>query len=139
MAKSVVETTIELLGKLDPSVQKVMGQAQKAASKTGDAIGKALSAGFKVGVAAAGAVTTALVKIGTEYQSATGQISAAMIQRKHRVGYARAGRILDQMEKRGFISGFEGSKPRQTRITREQFYQLAGVEPDAPAYHDDEE
>ena len=68
-----------------------------------------------------------------------GQISASMIQRKHRVGYARAGRILDQMEKRGFISGFEGSKPRQTRITREQFYQLAGVEPDAPAYHDDEE
>lgn len=77
MAKSVVQTTIELLGKLDPSVQKVMGQAQKAASKTGDAIGKALSSGFKVGVAAAGAVTTALVKIGTEYQSATGQISAA--------------------------------------------------------------
>lgn len=68
-----------------------------------------------------------------------GQISASMIQRKHRVGYARAGRILDQMEKRGFISGFEGSKPRQTRITREQFYQLAGVEPNAPAYHDDEE
>lgn len=77
MAKSVVQTTIELLGKLDPSVQKVMGQAQKAASKTGDAISKALSAGFKVGVAAAGALTTALVKIGTEYQSATGQISAA--------------------------------------------------------------
>ena len=68
-----------------------------------------------------------------------GQISASMIQRKHRVGYARAGRILDQMEKRGFISGFEGSKPRQTRITREQFYQLAGVEPNAPAYQDDEE
>ena len=77
MAKSVVQTTIELLGKLDPSVQKVMGQAQKAASKTGDAIGKALSSGFKVGVAAAGAFTTTLVKIGTEYQSATGQISAA--------------------------------------------------------------
>lgn len=77
MAKSVVQTTIELLGKLDPSVQKVMGQAQKAASKTGDAIGKALSAGFKVGVAAAGAFTTALVKIGTECQAATGQISAA--------------------------------------------------------------
>lgn len=77
MAKSVVQTTIELLGKLDPSVQKVMGQAQKAASKTGDAIGKALSAGFKVGVAAAGAFTTALVKIGTEYQAATSQISAA--------------------------------------------------------------
>ena len=77
MAKSVVETTIELLGKLDPSVQKVMGQAQKAASKTGDAIGKALSAGFKVGGAAAGAYTTPLVKIGRESQPPTGQISSA--------------------------------------------------------------
>ena len=61
-----------------------------------------------------------------------GQISASMIQRKYRVGYARAGRILDQMEQRGCISGFEGSKPRQTLITREQFYEMAGVETDAP-------
>lgn len=77
MAKSVVQTTIELLGKLDPSVQKVMGQAQKAASKTGDAIGKALSAGFKVAGTAAVAATAYMVKLGSEYQSATGQISAA--------------------------------------------------------------
>ena len=61
-----------------------------------------------------------------------GQISASMIQRKYRVGYARAGRILDQMEQRGCISGFEGSKPRQTLITREQFYEMAGGETDAP-------
>ena len=61
-----------------------------------------------------------------------GQISASMIQRKYRVGYARAGRILDQMEQRGCISGFEGSKPRQTLITLEQFYEMAGVETDAP-------
>ena len=53
-----------------------------------------------------------------------GQISASMIQRKHRVGYARAGRILDQMEKRGFISGFEGSKPRQVLITKEQWQEM---------------
>ena len=61
-----------------------------------------------------------------------GQISASMIQRKYRVGYARAGRILDQMEQRGCISGFEGSKPRQTLITREQFYEMEGGETDAP-------
>ena len=47
-------------------------------------------------------------------------------------GMIRAGRILDQMEQRGCISGFEGSKPRQTLITREKFYEMAGVETDAP-------
>lgn len=68
-----------------------------------------------------------------------GQISASMIQRKYRVGYARAGRILDQMEQKGCISGFEGSKPRKPLITREQFYQMAGVEPNAAPYEEDEE
>ena len=65
-----------------------------------------------------------------------GQISASMIQRKHRVGYARAGRILDQMEKKGCISGFEGSKPRQTLITREQFYEMSGREPATMIFDD---
>lgn len=77
MAKSVVQTTIELLGKLDPSVSKVMGQAQSMAGKTGQAIGKAISAGFKVAGAAAAATAAYMTKIGSEYQSATGQIAAA--------------------------------------------------------------
>ena len=68
-----------------------------------------------------------------------GQVSASMIQRKYRVGYARAGRILDQMEQKGCISGFEGSKPRQTLITREQFYEMAGIEPDTLIYNEDSE
>lgn len=68
-----------------------------------------------------------------------GQVSASMIQRKYRVGYARAGRILDQMEQKGCISGFEGSKPRQTLITREQYYEMAGIEPDTLIYEDSEE
>ncbi len=67
-----------------------------------------------------------------------GQISASMIQRKHRVGYARAGRILDQMEQKGAISGFEGSKPRQTLITREQFYEMSGREPSTMIYNSEE-
>ena len=77
MGKSVVQTTIELLGKLDPSVSKVMNQAQSMATKTGNAIGKALSAGFKVAGTAAVAAAAYMGKIGTEYQSATGQIAAA--------------------------------------------------------------
>lgn len=45
-----------------------------------------------------------------------GQISTAMIQRKLKVGYSRAGRIIDQMEERGIIGGANGSKPRQVYI-----------------------
>ena len=53
-----------------------------------------------------------------------GQASTSMIQRKFKVGYARAGRIIDQMEERGIISGFEGSKPRQVLMTRERWQEL---------------
>lgn len=51
----------------------------------------------------------------------TGQASTSFIQRRFKVGYARAGRIIDQMEQRGIISGYEGSKPRQVLITKEQW------------------
>lgn len=47
-----------------------------------------------------------------------GQISTAMVQRRLKVGYARAGRIIDQMESRGLISGANGSKPREVYRNR---------------------
>ena len=53
-----------------------------------------------------------------------GQVSASMIQRKFKVGYARAGRIVDQMEERGIISGHEGSKPRQVLISKEEWEEM---------------
>ncbi len=56
----------------------------------------------------------------------SGQISASMLQRRFRVGYARAGRLLDEMEKRKLISGFEGSKPRQVLINREEYERVFG-------------
>jgi S-DNA-T family DNA segregation ATPase FtsK/SpoIIIE len=40
-----------------------------------------------------------------------------MIQRRLRVGYTRAGRLIDMLERRGVISGYEGSKPRQVLVT----------------------
>ena len=58
-----------------------------------------------------------------------GQASTSMVQRKLKVGYARAGRIIDQMEERGIISGFEGSKPRQVLITRERWQELNMTQP----------
>ena len=53
-----------------------------------------------------------------------GQASASMLQRKFKIGYSRAGRIVDQMEARGLISGYDGSKPRQVLISKEEWQEL---------------
>lgn len=54
----------------------------------------------------------------------TGQASTSFIQRRFKVGYARAGRIIDQMEERGVISGYQGSKPRQVLMSKEKWEEL---------------
>lgn len=50
--------------------------------------------------------------------------STSFIQRRFKVGYARAGRIIDQMEERGVISGYQGSKPREVLMTKERWQEL---------------
>ena len=54
----------------------------------------------------------------------TKQASTSFIQRRFKVGYARAGRIIDQMEERGVISGYQGSKPREVLMTKERWQEL---------------
>jgi DNA segregation ATPase FtsK/SpoIIIE, S-DNA-T family len=70
--------------------------------------------------------------------------SVSMIQRRLRVGYTRAGRLIDMLERRGVISGYEGSKPRQVLITQADLNRVlapAGAtsapEPVAPEGEDD--
>ena len=53
-----------------------------------------------------------------------GSISTSMLQRKMRFGYARAGRIIDQLEQKGIIGPSEGSKPRKVLITRQQWIEM---------------
>jgi S-DNA-T family DNA segregation ATPase FtsK/SpoIIIE len=52
--------------------------------------------------------------------------SVSMIQRRLRVGYTRAGRLIDMLERRGVISGYEGSKPRQVLITPADLSRVIG-------------
>ena len=53
-----------------------------------------------------------------------GQASTSLLQRKLKLGYARAARIIDQMEERGIIGGYEGAKPRQVLITKDQLMEM---------------
>ena len=53
----------------------------------------------------------------SELVAEMGTASTSMLQRRLRLGYTRAGRLIDMLERRGVISGYEGSKPRQVLIT----------------------
>ena len=53
-----------------------------------------------------------------------GQASISLLQRRFRVGYTRAARIVDQMEQRGLVGPYEGSKPRQIKITMAQYNEM---------------
>ena len=68
----------------------------------------------------------------------TGMASVSMLQRRLKLGYSRAARLVDQMEEKGVVGPFEGSKPRQVLITKEQWQEMqykqgmTDLAPDAP-------
>lgn len=62
----------------------------------------------------------------------TKQASVSMLQRRLKLGYSRAARIVDQMEEMGIIGPFEGSKPRQILITRDQWLEMQTTQGTAP-------
>ena len=53
-----------------------------------------------------------------------GSVSTSLLQRKLSLGYARAARIVDKLEKIGVVGPFEGSKPRKVLITREEYLEM---------------
>ena len=54
----------------------------------------------------------------------TGMASVSMLQRRLKLGYSRAARLVDQMEEKGVVGPFEGSKPRHVLITKEQWQEM---------------
>ena len=54
----------------------------------------------------------------------SGMASASLLQRRLKLGYARAARLIDQMEEKGVVGPFEGAKPRQVLITKEGWQEM---------------
>ena len=66
-----------------------------------------------------------------------GQASVSMLQRRLKLGYGRAARLVDQMEEKGVVGPFEGSKPRQLLITKEQWAEMQYKQDMVPAVPDE--
>ena len=99
----------EVIAKIEESVQekeKGNGARGEAANEPADADGDEL--------------LPAAVEVVLEI----GQASVSMLQRRLKLGYSRAARLVDQMEERGIVGPFEGSKPRQLLITRAQWQEM---------------
>ena len=67
---------------------------------------------------------TSLLQQCIEMAVQDGQVSTSLLQRRLKVGYARAGRLVDEMEKRGIVSAKDGAKPRMCLISREEFERM---------------
>ncbi len=104
---------------------EIMQQIDQNAS---DTAGKELSDDDQQTITGVG---DALLPDAVEVILDTKQASTSMLQRRLKLGYAHAARIIDEMEEKGIVGPFEGSKPRQLLITREQWNTMVGINPKA--------
>ena len=100
----------EVIAKIEESIQ----EKEKSGAKGGPAV--AADSGDEEG--------DELLPAAVDVVLETGQASVSMLQRRLKLGYSRAARLVDQMEERGIVGPFEGSKPRQLLITRAQWQEM---------------
>ena len=112
--------------------EKVMEEIEKKASQTGNK-GSAASEPEAIGDELSG---DEMLPAAVEVILETGQASVSMLQRRLKLGYARAARIVDEMEEKGIVGPFVGSKPRAILITKEQWEQMKNGQTNQMAFED---
>ncbi len=97
--------------------QSVMADIEKKAQQTG----KKPSAAADIEPSADELDGDEMLPAAVDVILETGQASVSMLQRRLKLGYARAARIVDEMEEKGIVGAFQGSKPREILITKDQW------------------
>lgn len=115
--------------------QQVMEEIEKKAAQTGNKTGTASDPEPNDGALEGDEMLPAAVDVILE----TGQASVSMLQRRLKLGYARAARIVDEMAEQGIVGPFQGSKPRAILITKEQWEAMKSGQPTQMAFDDMEE
>ena len=99
--------------------QQLMDEIERNAAAVG---GKGSGSGGSAG--SDGEEEDELLQSAIEVVVEGGQASTSHLQRRLKVGYARAARLMDEMEQRGIVGPPEGSKPRQILLTKERWYEM---------------
>ena len=123
-----VQSVVDFIKKNDAAQysEEIQADIERRSAQSGKGGGTAASAAMDEPETGDGdEMTPAAVEVLLE----TGQASVSMLQRRLKLGYARAARIMDELEEKGIVGPFEGSKPRQMLITREQWEQMKNGTP----------
>ena len=137
----------------DEEVERVMSGFKKTDTQFSDdvlnEINDEAKGGAQGGVFGEGKQEDDLLGEAVRVVMENGQASISMIQRRLRVGYARAARLVDMMEQKKYVSPFDGSKPRQVLITQAEYNRVFGgsapvsdeepVEPEETDFEEDTE
>ena len=102
----------------DPDILEKLEQIENGSA--GDMSG----ADMVGGTGEVGGADGGLFEQAVEFAISDGQISTSTLQRRLKIGYARAGRLTDEMEERGIVAAKDGSKPRKCLITREEWEEM---------------
>ena len=102
----------------DPDILEKLEQIENGSA--GDMSG----ADMVGGTGEIGGTDGGLFEQAVEFAISDGQISTSTLQRRLKIGYARAGRLTDEMEERGIVAAKDGSKPRKCLITREEWEEM---------------